>query len=76
VIRIAGDLDVDRPFVDDDDQEDLRRIRNGGEPLQHLTSPNRFAAQRCDIVDRLGKRRADLHTREPPKFVVVVAVLP
>jgi hypothetical protein len=71
--RIVGHLDLHRPFVDNDHEENLRRIGNRGEPLQHLHAlePLRGAQTRSHIVDgRWFEASADFDAREATDLVV------
>ncbi len=73
VRRVAGHLDPYGTFVDDDHQQDLRRIRDRREPLQYLDAFEAFggAQPRGDLVDGVGlNRRADLDAGEAAHLVV------
>ena len=72
-VGIAGHLDAHGPFVDDDDQHDLRRVGNGGEALSHLDrfETLRRAQPRRHVFDGLCfERHADAHVGEAPHLLV------
>src|SRR6185295_1339136 len=73
VVGIAGHLDAHRTFVDDDDEDDLRRVGNGGETLAHVDrlEPFRRPQPRGHVVDGVRlERHADAHIGETAYLVV------
>ena len=71
--RIAGAFDRDRAFVDDDDEDDLRRVRDRSKALEHLDAIEslRRAKALGDGRHRVGQNRgADCDAGEPPDLVV------
>src|SRR5439155_8886740 len=71
--RVAGHLDVDRAFVDDDDDENLSGIRDGRVALQDLDaleSSRRLEARRRVVHRRRSEWRADRESSELPDLFV------
>ena len=71
---VAGPFDVDGTFVDDDHQQNLRRVFDRREPLQDLdvVEPFRGPEPGRDLVHGVRiDQRADLDARETTDLVVL-----